>query len=323
LEHPDLHWYFPLPRPKGATTPEKLAQALEEARAETLSDIREDPLRPSVGGEPRSLYLAAARSLRRQAHRRPSSGDRQVFILAEAEALAPQGSSSEAANALLKLLEEPPSSTVLILTSSEPGRLLPTIRSRTTQLHLPPLSREEVAEFLVQMVDVEETEARRVAAIAHGAIGRALGFIRSGEDPGPLEERRSDAYVLLSAALAPTLGPAFQRALTFQPVGARGLFELLDFLEEWLRELALAAADSGRDQEAAGEAGVFHEILGRWRIHPADVAGAFRRTDEAREMAAGNVNPQLLIFGLLQDIRTQLVGQIPAAGSRRQDGRTA
>ena len=43
VEHPDLHWFFPLPRPKNATAPEKLAQALEEARAEALEEIRKNP----------------------------------------------------------------------------------------------------------------------------------------------------------------------------------------------------------------------------------------------------------------------------------------
>ena len=79
LEHPDLHLYFPLPRPKGASTPEKLANALEEARSQVLAEMRENPLRVVPSTEPRSLYLAAARSLRRQAQRRPSMGDRQVF----------------------------------------------------------------------------------------------------------------------------------------------------------------------------------------------------------------------------------------------------
>jgi DNA polymerase-3 subunit delta' len=322
LEHPDLHWYFPLSRPKGVSTPDKLAQALEEARGEVLSELRENPLRASVGGEPKSLYLAAARTLRRQAHRRPSSGERQVFLIAEAEALAPQESSSEAANALLKLLEEPPSGTVLILTSSEPGRLLPTIRSRTTQLHLPPLSREEVSDFLVRVAQVEEGEAHRAAAISHGAIGRALGFVGDGHDPGPLEETRKAALRLLSAALAPTLGPAFQVAGSFQPVGARGLFELLDFLEEWLRDLAVATCQPREGRGGQWDAEVFEEVLARWSIHPSSVTRAIQATDAAREMAAGNVNPQLLIFGLLRDLREELVGQPHGTGSRRHHGQT-
>jgi len=306
VEHPDLHWYFPLPRPKNASTPEKLAQSLEEARAEALEEIRAKPLRANRGNEPKSLYLAAARNLRRKAQRRPSSGDRQIFIIGDAEALAPQESSSEAANALLKLLEEPPPGTTLILTSDEPGRLLPTIRSRTTQLHLPPLSPTEVTEFLISEAGVEEAEAHRVGGLSKGAIGRAIGFLREGEEPGPLEQTRNDALGLLSAALATEPTGAVRSAITFKPVGARGLRDLFDFLEECLSELARAACDLPLDSATPAEAKFFKDAVIRWNLHPAAVPPAIREVDEARALAAGNVNPQLVIFGLLHDLRQKL-----------------
>ena len=144
LEHPDLHWYFPLAKPKGVR-PAKLAEAMEKARYDTIAERKERPLRPaSAATEPTGLYLAVAQTLRSHAHRRPAVGLRQVFVIGDAETLVPQESSQEAANALLKLLEEPPTSTLIILTSSEPGRLLPTIRSRTMPLHLPPLAPDAV-----------------------------------------------------------------------------------------------------------------------------------------------------------------------------------
>jgi DNA polymerase-3 subunit delta' len=306
LEHPDLHWYFPLPRPKKASTPDKLAQALEDARGEVLKEIRANPLRTTGDNEPKSLYLAAARSLRRKAQRRPSSGDRQVFIIADAETLAPQESSSEAANALLKLLEEPPSGTTLILTSAEPGRLLPTIRSRTTQLHVPPLSQAEVTEFLISEAGVEEGEAHRVGGLSKGAIGRALGFLREGEEPGPLEQTRIDALGLLSAALAAGPERTVQSAITFKPVGARGLRDLFDFLEECLGELARAACGLPLGSATPIETEFYIEAVVRWKLHPASVPLAMRRVDDARALAAGNVNPQLIIFGLLHDLREEL-----------------
>ena len=170
-------------------------------------------------------------------------GPRQVFIISEAESLAPQDSSSEAANALLKLLEEPPAGTTLILTSAEPGRLLPTIRSRTTQFHLPPLSKSAVEEFLVSEAGIEEGEAARVAALSRGAIGRALGFLGDGDEAGPLEQTRKQALGLLSAALDPGPEPAIRTAMSFKPVGARGLRDLFNFLEECLGELVRAASD--------------------------------------------------------------------------------
>jgi DNA polymerase III subunit delta' len=68
--------------------------------------------------------------LMQMASRSPAMARRKVFIIGDAERMAPQASSQEAANAFLKLLEEPLPDTTLILTSSEPGALLPTIRSR-------------------------------------------------------------------------------------------------------------------------------------------------------------------------------------------------
>jgi len=308
LIHPDLHWYFPLPRPKESSTPEKLAQALEAARAEALEEIRKNPLQPVQVGEARSLYLAAARHLRRQAQRRPSRGNRQVFIIGDAESLAPQESSSEAANALLKVLEEPPQGTSLILTSSEPGRLLPTIRSRTAQLHLPPLSLGEVSDFLVQVGGIREDEAQRVAAASQGAIGRALGFLGDEGGPGPFAQTRATAIHLLWASLAPDPGPAFQAAAGFKATGARGLQELLNFLEECLRDLAVEASGGRGAAWSPEEQKAVESLLARTPVHPASVAAALRSVSEARKMAAGNVNPQLLVFGLLRDLRHALLG---------------
>lgn len=308
LEHPDLHWYFPLPRPKNASTPERLARALEEARWEALAEIRENPLRPTFGDGPRSLYLAAAQTLRRQAQHRPSMGDRQVFLVAEAEALAPQDSSSEAANALLKLLEEPPAGTTLILTSSEPGRLLPTIRSRTTHLHLPSLKLEEVMAFLQEVMGLEKKEAERIGALSQGAIGRALRLLPDGEgQEGPLERVRRQALALLQAALAPGAEESYRAALEFRSTGARGLMELMDFLEEWIRDLALAASGKeGRFMNPDGET-YFRDVLSRISIAPGHMTSALETVANARTLASGNANPQLLVFGLLQDLRSTLL----------------
>jgi DNA polymerase-3 subunit delta' len=307
LEHPDLHWYFPLPRPKNASTPEKLARALEAARWETLKEIREDPLKPLTADGARSLYLAAARTLRKQAQRRPSMGDRQIFLIAEAEMLSPKDSSSEAANALLKLLEEPPEGTSLILTSGEPGRLLPTILSRTTHLHLPPLSTQEVTDFLVEVKGLDLEEAQRLGTLSQGAIGRALRLLPDGGDEGSLEKVRCAARALLTSALAPTSSASYKTALEFKTTGSRGLMELFEFLEEWLRDLAHAAQGAPARTLNPGSEAFFKEALTRWTIRPQDVAQAIERVDEARVLAAGNANPQLVVFGLLNELRETLI----------------
>ena len=98
LEHPDLHWYFPLAKPRGVR-PGKLAEALEKARYDSLTERRERPLQAaSAATEPTGLYLAVAQTLRSHAHRCPAVGLRQVFVIGDAETLVPQESSQEAAN---------------------------------------------------------------------------------------------------------------------------------------------------------------------------------------------------------------------------------
>lgn len=307
LEHPDLHWYFPIPRPKGTSSPKKLGEALEEARHAELAVRRESPLMPSVGStEPTGLYLAAAQSLKTKARHRPSMSSHQVFIIGDAEALTPQESSQEAANALLKLLEEPPSSTHIVLTSSEPRALLATIRSRALPIFLPGLSNSEIETFLVEFASADEESATKAAGLALGSIGRGLGFLSLDGTAAPLDELRRDAFRLLRTALSANPGSAFAHALKFPPARARSLAGLLDFLEEGLRDVAAIAAGCPEEVVNADAAPMLAKAVADAGIHPTAAARARSRIEDAREMAAGNVNPQLIIFGLLNDLREDL-----------------
>ncbi len=308
LEHPDLNWYFPLPKPK-RVRPTKLAEAMEEARYEALVERREHPLRPaSAATEPTGLYLAVAQTLRSQANRRPAFGARQVFVIGEAETLVPQESSQEAANALLKLLEEPPPSTLLILTSSEPGRLLPTIRSRTMPLHLPALAPDSVEQFLVEVGEVSRDDARRAAHLGRGSIGRALGFLPNEGEPGPLEVLREQAFELLTAASDTDSGAVYRKSLELGATPSRGLMPLFELLEDALRDLSATATRTPEGLINTDREELLERIRGGRDIHPVSVTRAFRHLEGAKEMAAGNVNPQLIVAGLLTGIREELIG---------------
>jgi DNA polymerase-3 subunit delta' len=318
LEHPDLHWYFPLPRPKGVHGPERLGQALEDARWEALSEIRSNPLKVDHDVEPRGLYLALVQGLRKKAIQRPSAGDRQVFVIGQAESLVPQESSPEAANALLKLLEEPPPGTTFILTTSRPRDVLPTIRSRTLPVHMPPLPESLVRDFLVEELGAGEEDANRAAALSGGSIGRALGFLPShGDEPAPLDQVRRDAYRLFRTALAPGRAPRFATALDHRPSGARTLLPLLDALETWIRDSAaiLSGSEASIENVDAGEA--LKAMIGESGLHPTQLSRCLDAVDRAREEASGNVNPQLVIFGLTTRLGAHLASPTPAhAGDR-------
>lgn len=105
---------------------------------------------------------------------RPFEGRRRVIIVDEADAML-----SEAQNALLKTLEEPPSASMFVLVTSRPDELLPTVRSRCQRLRFGRLAPGEIASELMRVHEYSETDAHAAASAADGSIGAALD---SGSD---------------------------------------------------------------------------------------------------------------------------------------------
>jgi DNA polymerase-3 subunit delta' len=103
---------------------------------------------------------------------RPFEGRLRVVLIREADALGP-----EAQNSLLKSLEEPPPGTMFILTTSVPGLLLPTVRSRCMRLRFGRLTAAEVATALIRDHNYSDTDARQAAPLADGSLGQALALI--------------------------------------------------------------------------------------------------------------------------------------------------
>src|SRR5262249_56191016 len=103
---------------------------------------------------------------------RPFEGRRRVVIIDEADALVAQ-----AQNALLKTLEEPPSSSMFVLVSSRADSLLPTVLSRCPRLRFHELSPEEVAAALIRN-GTKDVDAHAIAALANGSIGAAVDQTR-------------------------------------------------------------------------------------------------------------------------------------------------
>jgi len=309
LEHPDVHWYFPVERPKASG--DRLVEALEDARAQGLASRREHAVRTSHYDELRGLYLGIVQNIRRRAHMRPTMAPGQVFIIGDAELLVPQEASPEAANALLKLLEEPPGGARFILTSGESGRLPATILSRTVPLHVAPLTPKQVTAFLEQTAGRDADTAAWAAGLSQGSIGRALGFLPDGDDLGPLESLRRRALEIVEAAIASNSGPGYAISLGFPPAGARKLIPLFAFVEEWLRDLGAVASGASDNLLNRDSLTRLTKMLDGTAIHPSGIALAIAEVDEAREFARGNVNPQLVVSGLVRALRARLLSRRP------------
>ena len=116
-----------------------------------------------------------------------------------------------AANALLKMLEEPPANTIFLLVSHAPGRLLPTIRSRCRQLHFEALGDDAMTAILdAHSPGLSDAERKRIIAMSFGSAGRALAFAELGlakiEEAALAILRDGDPTNARRAALAAELG---------------------------------------------------------------------------------------------------------------------
>ena len=288
LSHPDLHWFFPVPRPTAAET-EKQMEELEATIAETLTERRIRPLY----GRPDGLaghFMATSQLVARRASLTPAISHRKVIILAEAERLVPQAANPEAANALLKLLEEPPADTWIILTAADLSAVLPTIVSRTVPVRVPPLTDADVREFIKAQVSPTPagTALEAMVARAGGVIGRAI-------DPDDDAARSRAAADALLAVVAGGPGARLERALAQGAFAARGDFTaLLDALADRLLETARARLGH------LPVTGALPPSLERTDAEQA--LKALERVCAARDAAQGNVNPQLLLASLTHEL---------------------
>lgn len=139
----------------------------------------------------RAILVDAMRDLEREANFRPYEGDARIFLIEDAERL-----NEAASNALLKTLEEPPHTSHLILLTSRPAALLPTVRSRCQTIRFSPLAPAEIESYLLadKTRQLSKEDARLLAHAARGSIGRALST-----ELEPYRQRREAMLDVLNA----------------------------------------------------------------------------------------------------------------------------
>ena len=177
------------------------------------------------------ILIEQVRALQGEAARKTLEGRRNIFIIQGMHEMNVQ-----AANCLLKTLEEPEPDVVLLLTAPDPGVLLPTILSRVQQVPMHLLTTTQIKTALEQRWQVEPEEAARVGALAAGRMGWAVQAI---EDEDMLAERQVQLETL---AKLPAAGRV-QRFEVAQRLSAdsdnvRGILELWLL---WWRDMVLAA----------------------------------------------------------------------------------
>jgi DNA polymerase III subunit delta' len=247
----------------------------------------------------RVLRVDQMRQIEREANFRPMEGKARVFIVDEAEKF-----NDASANALLKVLEEPPSTSHLILITSRPAMLLPTILSRCQMIRFAPLSPAEIEGYLKSHKLVEPKTASVRARAAAGSISRALsGDIQS------FEAQRTAMLAVLDALVA-TEGRAqlLRSAEQLNEAQYKEEFEeRLDVLETLIRDAWMVALGVESELLVNKDLLIDLQRIGK-QIDPTKAAAWILEIEDLREQLIVNINKKAATDSLFL---TMASGEIP------------
>lgn len=234
------------------------------------------------------IDITAIRDLVRRLAYKPYESKRQVVIVKDADRMNPQ-----AANAFLKTLEEPPGDTLIVLTATSAGKLLPTILSRCQNVRFAPLKFEQCKKFIMTRLDLDEESAGYYSSLAGGAPGRVL-------DESILEREKTDresALILLEAFGGKSSEELLRLAQQIDRSKDRLTVDrLLESVSILLRDMATV--------KCLGKYGILVNEDLRDRLSELSARVSIRRIlagfDSISEMSAirtYNINPLLILLG--------------------------
>jgi len=227
------------------------------------------------------IKIKTMREMKQAAYLKPMVGEKRVFIIQEAEKMKEEG-----ANSLLKILEEPPLFSHLILTSRNPFLILPTIKSRSQVLTFSSISREDIEKELRDK-GYDKQKAELLSVMARGNLNQALDL-----DWDDVQAKKKRAWEIFQAFAREENAGDMLKELSSSGTGFRGeLSQILEILTTFFRDLLLIGSGADRSmllnpdyEDALGEAA---------KYFGADASMAFIQRLETAHYALqkmGNVN---------------------------------
>jgi DNA polymerase III subunit delta' len=240
-------------------------------------------------GPLRQISIPQTRLLKERAPYAPHHGKRRIFLIDRVDR-----ANEQAANSLLKTLEEPPDHLVVIMTAENAYDLLPTIRSRAVPFYLAPLSEEEMRDF-ARTRGLDRAERR--IALAAGSPGLALSI-----DLDAYDKRRAAMLTLLRVAAG--AAPFASWAPVAEAIGrskSEKLDQHLKTLYELLRDMLVLQQGAGeiRNRDIRGDL----EALAR-KVDFGWIRKAVAKTDEILELVRRNIQKGIALDALIAELRT-------------------
>ena len=308
LVHPDLHVYLPFPKvSKGADKddrPDDYAERLAALAAEPYAPV-DYSQRAGLGDDGLSKKQVEHRKrpvnelLRREMTFVPAEGRHVVGVLTDADHIR-----TEAANALLKLLEEPGPDVVLVLTAERVENVLPTILSRCQRVRFDPLPPETIEAALVARAGLAPDVAAVTARMADGSYTKALEI--SGSER--MQAHRQLALDFVREAYvgrADRLAPLVQTASSMGREALKGWFDLVAL---WVRDLVLARAiGPGAPLVNVDQAEAVHKFVAA--LPDADLDAMAGLVAQAADAVEANGHAGLVVTALAFGLRDAMHGR--------------
>lgn len=234
--------------------------------------------------EKKTVPVDLVRSAREDMFVRPNEGKKKIYLFPRGQDMLPPSQ-----NALLKILEEPPSYGVFLLLTDNPEKLLPTVRSRCMELSLSPLSEGTLRQHLAgQFPQADSTEISAAIARSGGWLGQAAELLETGTTLYPETEKFLAAFAEKSA-----LG----LVQTLVPMERYKRDKLIPILEQWAELLEQALVCHSGMESLWKEA---KQLTGR---NSRDLLSALRQVRKCIEYAQGNVSPAAICGHLAWALR--------------------
>ena len=181
LQHPDVHFVFPVVRKKNQKEAPISLDYMSEWRNAFLNNhyltLNEWTATSGEENKQAGIFVAEANNIIKTLSVKPFESDYRVMII-----WLPEKMNEETANKLLKIIEEPNDMTHFFLVSQEPERIIGTIQSRVQRINLPPIADVDIQQALVSRFDCPQDKAIDYARMSHGSYVEALKLLNDDEE---------------------------------------------------------------------------------------------------------------------------------------------
>ncbi|HZJ83904.1 MAG TPA: DNA polymerase III subunit delta' [Clostridia bacterium] len=245
-----------------------------------------------ISSENKSIKVDSIRGMRGDIGIKPFQGEWKVYIIEKGDTM-----NTQAQNALLKTLEEPPEYAIIIILSNELTGLLPTIVSRCQHMRVPRLSHKDVAGIIQKRTEIPFDEALVFSKLSQGIPGKGLEIAESQE----YHMLRDQSLSIIEDLAGTTLVGVFEHVDFFQD-NREDIMNILDMLELWMRDILIIKATHNKDILInIDKLDRLKSLSSTFTIE--DIQCIIENIGKSKTMLMSNVNFQFTIENLLINIQ--------------------